>query len=101
MTQNRKNTTFFSRHYLHNRSSSDASMFGYIDVKNQQTFSWIMAISFWNTLYSGGWMNECMNVENWYYDYDRETSVLGENLSNSHVKESYPCTGLGRPLGFH
>jgi hypothetical protein len=33
MAQNRKNTTFFSRHYLHNRPSSDVGMFGYIDVK--------------------------------------------------------------------
>jgi hypothetical protein len=45
-------------------------------------------------------MNECMNGENWYYDNDRDTSVLGENLSNSQVKERYPCTGLGRPLGY-
>jgi hypothetical protein len=41
-----------------------------------------------------------MNVEKWYYDNDRETSVFDENLSNSQVKESYPSTGLGRPLGF-
>jgi len=40
MAQNRKNTTFFSRHYFHNRSPSDVGVFGYIDVKKkQETFS--------------------------------------------------------------
>jgi len=41
-----------------------------------------------------------MNMENWYYDNDRETSLLGENLFSSQVQETYPCRGLGRPLGF-
>jgi hypothetical protein len=45
-------------------------------------------------------MNECINVEKWYYENDRKASVLGENLSNSQARESYPCRGLGRPLGF-
>jgi hypothetical protein len=31
--QNRNNTTFFSRHYLRNRSNSDAGKFSFIDVK--------------------------------------------------------------------
>ena len=62
MAQNRKNIIFFSRHYLHNRSFSDISIFGYIDVKKQQqTFSWIVENSSWNTLYSVAWMNEWMN----------------------------------------
>ena len=62
---------------------------------NEWTNEWINA---WMNEWMNELANEWMNVENWYYDNDRETTVVGENLSNSQVKESYPCTGLGRPL---
>jgi hypothetical protein len=45
---NSKNTTYFARHYLCNRSNLDVVMFGYIDV-NKSCFR-ILVESSWNTL---------------------------------------------------
>ena len=75
-------------------------MFGYIDVKKRKKER--SSPELWQILPETPCIAsvERMNVENWYYDNDRENSVIGENLSNSQAKESYPCTGLGRPLGF-